>query len=58
MSLSEEEIARRVERIRAERVAAGKPPNIESPVVYRLLDAVLANHAERQHKEQNPAVTN
>ena len=51
--VSEADIAEEVERIKAERVAKGLPPTIQSPHVYRLLDAVLASHAERE-KRQTP----
>jgi hypothetical protein len=42
--VTDEEHAERIKRIKAELVAAGRKPYIESPVVYRLLDAVLAEH--------------
>lgn len=38
-------VSRSVERIKAERETAGRPPFIENPAVYRLLDACLAARA-------------
>jgi hypothetical protein len=38
-----------VERIQAERAARGQDPTIQSPAVYRLLDAVLARRADREN---------
>jgi hypothetical protein len=37
-----EDVAAFVARVRAERVAAGKPPHITAPAVYRILDGLLA----------------
>jgi hypothetical protein len=45
-----------IARIRAERVAAGLEPTIQSPVVYRLLSAVLdaqLRKSDRQTTESN-----
>ena len=38
-----------VERHKAERVARGLSPLIDSPAIFRLLDAVLAQQQERTH---------
>jgi hypothetical protein len=42
-------LERAIERHKAERVARGLPELIESPAVFRLLDAVLAQQAEQEH---------
>jgi hypothetical protein len=46
--MTPEQRARRTEWIKADRVARGLPESIESPIVYRILDAVLARQAERK----------
>lgn len=40
-----------VDRIRAERIAQGRKPYIESPSVYLLLDAILACSAKEKSPE-------
>ena len=54
--ISDAQFAERIARTDAELAARGRSPFIESPVVYRLLDAILASHAERERKEQTAAV--
>jgi hypothetical protein len=39
-----------LDRIRAERKAKGQAPTIQSPAVYRLLDALLMVRAERERQ--------
>jgi hypothetical protein len=39
--MTDDEHRQRIERIRAERAAAGRAPHIESESVYRLLGAVV-----------------
>ena len=34
-----------VDGVRARRVAAGKPPHIDDPVVYNILDGIMAGRA-------------
>jgi alkanesulfonate monooxygenase SsuD/methylene tetrahydromethanopterin reductase-like flavin-dependent oxidoreductase (luciferase family) len=50
MSISDAEVDQFVERIRAERAAAGRPPTIQCPAGYRILAAVLTAAAEKQQK--------
>jgi hypothetical protein len=46
---ADEKHAERIRRIQAERVAAGRPPQIESVAVYRLLAAVVDASSQHQH---------
>lgn len=49
-AITSEQHAARIARIREERKAAGRSPCIESPVVYQLLDAVLAANQKTTKK--------
>lgn len=40
--MSSTDVATFVARVRAERIAAGRPEHIEDPALYRLLDGILA----------------
>jgi hypothetical protein len=44
-----EKHAERIHRLQAERVAAGRPPLIESPAVYALLGAVVDASSQSKH---------
>ena len=50
-AMTPEERAARTARIRAERVARGQEPTIQSPAVYRLLAACLTANAEKAAAE-------
>jgi hypothetical protein len=41
-------LERAIARQKAERVARGLPPLIDNPAIFRLLDAVLAQQAEKE----------
>jgi len=47
--MTDEEHADRIARIRADRAAIGREPFITSPVVYRLLAAVVTDRAPQQN---------
>jgi hypothetical protein len=50
-------IAAFVERIRAERRAAGRPDHIDDPAVYRILDGLLARGTTPAATEAVPSST-
>jgi hypothetical protein len=52
MTVHTTRLERAIERHMAERVERGLPPLIESPAVFRILDAVLAQQAEKNESEK------
>jgi hypothetical protein len=51
--VSDDQVARFLDRIRAERVARGRAPTIQTPSVYVLLAAVVAADRRTQDPETN-----